>query len=174
MNILVVIDMQNDFITGTLGSEQAQKIVPKVVDKVKHWSGEVFFTQDTHQEDYLETQEGRNLPVSHCIEGTEGWEICAELAEFVKREPILKESFGSLSLPEYVGAILRDVEEEDVTFTLVGLCTDICVIANGMILKAAFPEATVEVDASCCAGVTVESHENALAAMKMCQISVVS
>lgn len=172
MEILVVIDMQNDFISGTLGSQQARGIVPSVVEKVSNWQGEVLFTRDTHQDNYLDTQEGRILPVVHCVEGSEGWEICKELQEYVKSEPLDKPSFGGLELPDRIRTIIGNCPESEVTITLLGLCTDICVISNAMILKPAFPEACVVVDSNCCAGVTTESHINALSAMKMCQIDI--
>lgn len=172
MDILVVIDMQKDFIDGALGSKEAQEIVLPVVEKVSKHSGLVLFTRDTHDEHYLESQEGRHLPVPHCYKNTEGWEICKELQEFVKEEPLDKPTFGGLELPDYLKKYIGNTPEQEVTITLVGLCTDICVISNAMILKPAFPEATIVVDSVCCAGVTVESHNNALAAMKMCQITV--
>ena len=170
MKFLIVVDMQNDFIDGALGTEEAVKILPKVADKVKQFDGEVIFTRDTHYENYSETQEGKNLPVPHCIYGSKGWEIHDCLKEYVKRSPVDKKSFGSIELAEKVREI-ADKSEID-SITLVGLCTDICVISNAMILKASFPETKLTVDASCCAGVTVESHKNALEAMKMCQIEI--
>lgn len=172
MNILVVIDMQNDFISGVLGSEEAKKILPAVVDKLEHWKGDILFTRDTHQANYLDTQEGKNLPVPHCLEGSEGWEIHPDLTKFITRSPVNKGSFGSMDLVEEIRTLQGNCDETQLTITLLGLCTDICVIANAMILKPAFPEALIQVDSHCCAGVTVESHQNALQAMKMCQISI--
>lgn len=172
MNILVVVDMQNDFITGALGSKDAENILPPVVKKVQKWEGEVLFTRDTHQENYLETQEGKNLPVPHCIQGTEGWEIHSDLKPFVTHPPIDKGAFGSLELLKKIQALQGNCAEKDLSITLVGLCTDICVISNAMLLKPCLPEAMIQVAASCCAGVTAESHNNALEAMKMCQISI--
>lgn len=172
MDILIVIDMQNDFISGALGSEAAKNIVPKVVDKLKHWKGEILFTRDTHQDNYLETQEGKNLPVPHCIQNTEGWEIHPDLNQFIKHTPINKGSFASLDLVAQIQQIQGDCPESDLIISLIGLCTDICVISNAMILKPSFPEALIQVDATCCAGVTAESHTNALQSMKMCQISI--
>ncbi|MDO4313708.1 MAG: cysteine hydrolase [Eubacteriales bacterium] len=172
MKILLVIDMQNDFIDGALGTKEAEAIVPKVVEKIKGFDGRILATRDTHEENYLETQEGRKLPVKHCIRGTEGWEIRPEIQELVKELPIDKTIFGSLDL----GNMLQkydEWQEKIESVTLVGLCTDICVISNAMIVKAALPEAEVIVDASCCAGVTPESHRQALEAMKVCQIEVV-
>lgn len=171
MKVLVVVDMQNDFIDGALGTKEAEQIVSNVVKKIQGFDGLVLATRDTHGENYLETQEGRNLPVEHCIRGTKGWEIRPEIAECIAEAPIDKVTFGSAELGEY----LRNYNEEKETVesvTLVGLCTDICVISNAMIVKANLPEVPVIVDASCCAGVTPESHRQALGAMKMCQIMV--
>ncbi|MCD8127860.1 MAG: cysteine hydrolase [Clostridiales bacterium] len=169
MKLLVVIDMQKDFVDGALGTSEAVAIVPRVQEKVvarqaAGWT--VVFTRDTHTEQYLDTQEGRKLPVPHCIRGTPGWEIIPELS--TQGCLILdKPSFGSLELARYA-AQLGDLEEIE----LVGLCTDICVISNALLLKAAVPEVLIRVDASCCAGVTPDSHANALRAMEMCQINV--
>ncbi len=168
MKVLVVVDMQNDFIDGALGTGEAVAIVPKVVEKVKGFQGGVIFTRDTHPEDYMNTAEGKKLPVPHCICGTAGWEIAPQLEELRQTPPVDKVTFGSTALPQIV-AQLGEVEE----ITLVGLCTDICVISNALILKAHFPEVPIIVDASCCAGVTPASHNNALEAMKMCQIDVI-
>lgn len=171
MKVLVVVDMQNDFIDGALGTKEAVAIVPKVAEKVKEFDGLVLSTRDTHQADYLETQEGRNLPVEHCIQGTAGWQLRSEIAELISEEPIDKPSFGSLDL----AGKLREMNERDKieSITLIGLCTDICVISNAMILKAQFPEVPIMVDAACCAGVTPESHTRALEAMKVCQIQII-
>lgn len=168
--ILLVIDMQNDFIDGALGTKEAVKIVPNVEAKIKNFTGKVIFTRDTHFENYLETQEGRNLPVKHCIKDTKGWEIREELEALRKEKAIDKLTFGSSEL----GAMLVKLNEEEPveSIEIVGLCTDICVISNAMIAKAFLPEVPVSVDAACCAGVTPESHKNALNAMKVCQIRV--
>lgn len=169
MKALICVDMQNDFIDGALGTKEAEAIVPFVKEKLRkarQEDTEVIFTRDTHFEDYLTTQEGKKLPVEHCIKNTEGWEISREL-EVLDSVIFDKITFGSVELPEYLKKI-KDLE----TVELIGLCTDICVISNAMLIKAAFPEITVKVDSSCCAGVTPESHENALNAMKMCQIEV--
>lgn len=163
---LVVVDMQIDFVTGALGTKEAQEIVPAVRKKIMQYIKEkqkIIFTKDTHQENYLCTQEGKKLPVKHCIKGTEGWEIIPELSEYVTKV-IEKPTFGATALPEQV--------KEAECIELVGLCTDICVISNAMLLKAYYPERIICVDASCCAGVTPQSHQNALEAMKMCQIEV--
>lgn len=169
-NILVVVDMQNDFIDGALGTAEAVAIVPKVVEKIEGFAGKVLYTRDTHEENYMDTQEGHNLPIPHCIRGTEGWQLAPEIAELCKADCIDKPTFGSVEL----GQMLKALNEEEPIekITLVGLCTDICVISNAMIAKAFLPEVQIAVDASCCAGVTPESHENALEAMKMCQITV--
>jgi len=169
-DLLLVIDMQNDFIDGALGTPEAAAIVENVVRKVRGFTGTVLFTRDTHEETYLDTQEGRNLPVPHCIRGTHGWEICDALQPYVKGDVIDKVTFGSSEL----GGLLSAMNEADPirSVTLTGLCTDICVISNAMIVKAFLPEVPVTVDAACCAGVTPESHRNALSAMKMCQITV--
>lgn len=164
---IVIVDMQNDFIDGALGTKEAQEMLPKMVEKLEEVRDvDLIFTQDTHQKDYLSTQEGKNLPVEHCIEGQEGWEICKELQPFLNKAKtvVKKPAFGSMELP----ALVKEYDEVE----LVGLCTDICVISNAMILKAASPEQKIAVDASCCAGVTPESHVGALSAMKMCQIEI--
>ncbi len=169
-NILIVVDMQNDFIDGALGTKEAVAIVPKVAEKIQSFDGKVLFTRDTHESNYLETQEGRKLPVEHCIRGTEGWEISPVLAPLCTETPIDKVTFGAKQL----GGILEALNDKEPigSITLIGLCTDICVISNAMLAKAFLPEVEVIVDAGCCAGVTPESHKNALAAMKMCQITV--
>lgn len=161
---LIVVDMQNDFIDGSLGTKEAQAIVENVKKKIEQYRAngdEIIFTRDTHQADYLQTPEGRELPVEHCIEGTHGWEI-AEGIDIPDCLHIDKPTFGWTKWNQY------NFE----TMELVGLCTDICVVSNALILKAYFPEAEISVDASCCAGVTPESHEAALTTMKMCQIQI--
>lgn len=181
MKILVVIDMQNDFITGSLGTPEAEATVPRVVEKIRSWTGgPVYATQDTHFPNYMETQEGRILPVVHCIQGTEGWKIessvRAALTEGAGRnESVLyltKATFGSRDLAEVL--VQRRKEEPIEEIVLIGLCTDICVISNALVLKAFLPEVPITVDAACCAGVNPESHRNALDAMRMCQIGVVN
>ena len=168
MKFLIVVDMQNDFIDGSLGSDMARAIVPTVVEKVKNFDGKVIFTRDTHFENYMDTQEGKYLPVVHCIKDTDGWQICDELAPLAKII-IDKPTFGSMELPSIIKSLDKSVEEIE----LCGLCTDICVISNAMILKAAFTESKIKVCANACAGVTAESHREALDAMKMVQIKVV-
>ena len=169
-NILIVVDMQNDFIDGALGTPEAVAIVPAAAEKIRSFPGTVLFTRDTHTPDYLNTQEGRNLPVVHCVRGTPGWELRPELQALCKTAPIDKPTFGSAKLGELLLAM--DREDPIASVTLIGLCTDICVISNALLVKAFLPEVPVTVDAACCAGVTPESHRNALAAMKMCQIAV--
>lgn len=169
MKLLVVIDMQNDFIDGALGTPEAVAIVEKVRAKTEEYKKAgypVIYTRDTHPESYAETLEGKNLPVPHCIKGTKGWEITEKLVtEGCKI--IDKPTFGSTELGEYVRGF-KDIEEIE----LVGLCTDICVISNALLIKANLPETKITVDSSCCAGVTPESHSNALSSMKMCQIEI--
>ena len=169
-NYLIVVDMQNDFIDGTLGTAEAAGIVERVAEKIRGFNGEVIFTRDTHPNDYLNTQEGKNLPVVHCVEGSEGWRIREGLTEIRPCSVIDKPTFGSAEL----GAILARKNEEEAIgeITLIGLCTDICVISNALLIKAFLPEVPVRVDAACCAGVTPQSHCNALEAMKMCQIRI--
>ena len=170
--LLLVIDMQNDFIDGSLGTKEAQKILPAVIEKVREFDGDVIFTRDTHFENYMETQEGRRLPVPHCIKGTAGWELAPELERLriEKNAPVFdKLTFGCKELPVYLAESYPEGLE---SAELIGVCTDICVISNALLLKAFFPELPVSVTASLCAGVTPESHEIALKAMKMCQIEV--
>ena len=169
MKYLIVVDMQNDFIDGALGTAEAQAIVPYVKSVIENFDGKVLFTRDTHFESYMETQEGKNLPVPHCIKGTEGWQIRAELDALRKTDAIDKITFGSRDLVEILGG---EPDVESITF--VGLCTDICVISNAMLVKAFYPEIPLTVDARACAGVTPQSHKNALDAMKMCQIKVIN
>ncbi len=167
MKLLIVIDMQNDFIDGSLGTKEAEAIVPKVVEKVRNFDGEVIFTQDTHGENYEQTQEGRKLPVRHCIEETEGWQIRKELKPFI-RTKWRKRTFGSIALAEAISE-MGDIE----SIELVGLCTDICVVSNALIIKAANREIPIIVDSSCCAGVTPDKHNAALEVMRSCQIEVI-
>lgn len=169
MKYLIVVDMQVDFITGSLGSPLATAIVDNVVEKVKNFNGKIIFTRDTHFENYMDTQEGKKLPVPHCIKDTAGWQFCDELHPYVETV-VDKVTFGSMDLPQ----MLRDFGDDIEEIELCGLCTDICVISNAMILKAAFPETKITVHASCCAGVTVESHNTALNAMRAVQIEVIS
>ncbi len=170
--ILIVVDMQNDFITGSLGSVQAEKIVPYVKKKIEEYralGSKIIFTRDTHSDNYLSTQEGRLLPVRHCIKGTYGYEITKEL-DFKDSEVYDKNSFGDIAFAEKVAALAVDTEEIE----LCGLCSDICVVSNALILKAALPEIKITVDAKACAGVSEESHQAALLTMKMCQVNIVN
>lgn len=170
MKILIVVDMQNDFIDGALGTKEAEKIVANVKEKIDTYrsnNDEVIFTRDTHFEDYLETQEGKNLPVKHCIKDTFGWQISSKL-DVADSVVIDKPTFGSTKLMEYLLS-KQNISE----IQLVGLCTDICVISNAFLLKAALPEVLISVDSRCCAGVTPESHNRALESMKTCQIMVI-
>ena len=166
---IVVVDMQNDFIDGALGTREAQEMLPRMVEKLTAARAEgtaLIFTMDTHGADYLETQEGKKLPVEHCIRGTAGWQIADALQPFVREAAavIEKPTFGATALP----AVLADYDEIE----FVGLCTDICVISNALLAKAFYPEKRITVDAACCASVTPESHANALSAMRMCQVEV--
>lgn len=176
MKVLVVIDMQKDFTTGVLGNEQTAAVVAPVAEKIREFRKNpedvIFATFDTHFENYMDTQEGKNLPVPHCIKGTDGWTLDNEVAEALGDEytPIGKLTFGSVELPQRIKAAVNTDEIEEIQ--LIGVCTDICVISNAMILKAEFTEVPIRVFADCCAGVTPESHSNALNAMKMCQIIV--
>lgn len=167
--ILIVVDMQNDFIDGALGTKEAVAIVPYVKDVIENFEGKVYFTRDTHFENYMETQEGANLPVPHCIKDTDGWQIRAELDALRRTEAIDKLTFGSSALVDVLKAE-KDIE----SITFVGLCTDICVISNAMVVKAFFPEVPLIVDAKGCAGVSPESYQRALEAMKVCQIKIIN
>ena len=169
---LIVVDMQNDFIDGSLGTPEALAIVPEVEKKIRSFDGEIIFTRDTHPEDYLSTQEGRNLPVVHCVKDSHGWRIREGLTDIRPCRVIDKPTFGS---PE-LGALLleENIREEIGEITVIGLCTDICVISNALLIKAFLPEVSVKVDAACCAGVTPQSHKNALEAMKLCQIGIIN
>ena len=169
--ILLVIDMQNDFIDGALGTPEAAAIVDRVVEELgKYPAGDVIATRDTHSENYLDTQEGRYLPVTHCVQGTPGWELNPRIAAALKDAAIVdKPSFGS---KELAGQVAKMAQEEDLDITLVGLCTDICVVSNALLIKAFAPETPVRVIADCCAGVTPESHQAALETMRMCQIQI--
>lgn len=165
---LIVIDMQNDFVDGALGTKEAQAIVPNVKKKIEEYKArgdEIIFTRDTHYDDYLKTNEGKHLPVQHCIFQTNGWEIHSELDDLDYLH-LDKETFGYAYWDEWLNRGIEVIE-------IVGLCTDICVVSNTLILKAMYPEINITVDASCCAGVTPESHQAALTTMKMCQINVI-
>ena len=177
MKVLIVVDMQNDFVTGALGTPEAEAIVPNVVAKIKEYhsiaGSEIVLTRDTHTAKYRETLEGKNLPILHCVRGTPGWRFCDEIEDVWRKElsfiyTVEKSSFGTLDWEEYVGPYYNIESIE-----LVGVCTDICVISNALILKAMRPEVEIIVDASCCAGTTPENHKAALQVMKSCQINVI-
>lgn len=171
-HFLVVVDMQKDFVDGALGTAEALSIIPAAVDKILSFGGELFVTYDTHFEDYLNSAEGKKLPVPHCIYGTPGWELDARIAGAVEEMPhykVQKYTFGSTTLPH----LMMEVADGDAfSIELIGLCTDICVVSNALLLKAHFPDAPISVDAACCAGVTPELHEAALKTMRSCQIDI--
>ena len=184
MKVLIVVDMQNDFIDGVLGTKEAQAIVPRVCDKIRNFDGLIIATKDTHDENYLKTQEGKNLPVPHCIVGTTGHDINRDIFNAIREKHGLtaeKHTFGTFKLSKWIEKMTDLFSEEKLTdlfseeieaIELIGVCTDICVISNALILKASFPEVPIYVDATCCAGVTPELHEAALKVMKSCQIIV--
>ncbi|MBQ6388096.1 MAG: cysteine hydrolase [Mogibacterium sp.] len=169
--LLIVIDMQNDFIDGALGTREAKAIVENVKAKIRSYDPQdVIATRDTHAVNYLETQEGRNLPVVHCVKGTDGWQIRPDIAELLGNAKIYdKPTFGSVELAKDLAELAAS---EEIELELIGLCTDICVVSNALLLKAAMPEVPISVDASCCAGVTPATHEAALSTMQTCQIKV--
>lgn len=170
---LVVVDMQKDFVDGALGTPEAQAIVDNVCRKILSFEGEIIITFDTHGENYIDTAEGKKLPVKHCIKGTEGFELDENVKSALENKnytAVEKPTFGSVLLPE---VIREKAQDEEFTVELVGLCTDICVVSNALLLKAFFPEADISVDSECCAGVTPESHNAALMTMKSCQINVI-
>lgn len=176
MKLLIVVDCQNDFITGSLGTREAQEIVPRVIEKIKQYNSnecKIFATMDTHDEFYFETMEGKKLPIKHCIENTDGWKIEENIDdELLKNNnsyKFIKRTFGFNNLP-YLIAENENIE----SIELIGLCTDICVVSNALLLKTYFPEVPIIVDASCCAGVTPETHLAALTVMKQCQIDVIN
>lgn len=178
--ILVVVDMQNDFITGSLGTKEAVAIVPNVLDKIKEYDiNDIYVTRDTHQMDYMSTNEGKHLPVEHCIENTWGWELQDDVKKAVEGAKLVnKPTFGSTELAAVLAKVYEELPDpengvKEFSIELIGLCTDICVVSNALLLKAQMPEITISVDSKCCAGVTPESHEAALTTMKMCQIEVI-
>ena len=181
MKILIVVDMQNDFINGALGTAEAAAVVANVVSRIENSRGElVLLTQDTHDEDYLNTPEGRKLPVTHCIEGTDGWQINPAVKNAWRSNPdtivipqldentFKKPVFGSAELVEF----LRTCQNEITAIEILGVCTDICVISNAIMIKNALPDIEISVNADCCAGVTPQSHQEALNIMKMCHIDI--
>ena len=173
--LLVVVDMQRDFIDGSLGTKEAQEIVPNVAEKIKEYQNagdQVVFTFDTHYENYLETQEGKRLPVKHCIKGTEGWELDKALQDF-QGIHCEKNSFGSDNLASIIRHLYSIHHNKGFYVELIGVCTDICVVSNALLIKSIEPEVRIVVDASCCAGTTPEKHKAALEVMKSCQIDVI-
>ena len=177
MNILIVIDMQKDFVDGALGTPEAEAIVPAVTEKIREYArrGDVVIaTRDTHGEDYPDTQEGRNLPVVHCVRDTPGWELDARVAAALPEDALIvdKPTFGSTELAEIMGRYAEEYGQENVNAELIGLCTDICVVSNALLLKAHFYEMPITVDARCCAGVTPGKHAAALETMASCQIRI--
>lgn len=170
--ILIVVDIQNDFVDGALGTTEAKGIIGNAVEKIENFEGKIFVTFDTHFDNYMETLEGKNLPVPHCIKGTKGWELNTEIQNALEGKDYIsveKVTFGSRELPQ----IIKENADEKFEACLIGLCTDICVVSNALLLKANFPENKVSVDASCCAGVSIETHEAALKTMECCQIEVI-
>ena len=170
--ILVIVDIQKDFVDGALGTPEAVAIIDNAVSKIEGFEGKIYVTFDTHFEDYLETAEGKKLPVPHCIKGTDGWKLNDKISAALFNKgctAVEKLTFGSVDLPKLIS---EEVGDEDFSVELIGLCTDICVISNALILKANFPEKEIIVDSACCAGVTPETHDAALTTMKMCQINV--
>lgn len=171
-NILVVVDVQNDFIDGVLGTKEAEAIVDNVVKRINEFSGKIYVTMDTHMSDYLDTNEGKKLPVPHCIRLTHGWLLNEKVRSALEKKEhvkiVEKQTFGSVDLANYL------VDEEDVDgIELIGLCTDICVVSNALLIKASLPETDISVNANCCAGVTPELHKAALDTMKSCQINII-
>ncbi len=172
-HFLIVVDIQNDFVNGALGTKEAEGIIAPACEKIKNFQGEIFVTYDTHFEDYLSTAEGVKLPVEHCIKGTDGWQLNGEIQKALKDKnytAVEKLTFGSTQLPSLIKKAAGDSEFD---ITLIGLCTDICVVSNALILKANFYDKRIIVYKNCCAGVTVDSHNAALTTMQMCQIEVV-
>lgn len=169
---LVVVDLQKDFVDGALGTKEAAAIIPNAAEKIRRFEGEIFVTFDTHAENYMDTAEGRKLPVPHCIKGTDGWQLDRNITDALKEkayQAVEKPTFGSVRLPQLIE---KAAAGDDFKVTLIGLCTDICVVSNALLLKANFPEMKIAVDAACCAGVTPETHDAALATMRCCQIDI--
>lgn len=171
--VLVIVDMQNDFIDGVLGTKEAKNIIPNIIDKINTFSGYISVTMDTHDDEYLSTQEGIKLPFKHCVYKTFGWQLNSSINDALESKSYrkyIKHTFGSQHLAHELQGLGNRIEEIE----LVGVCTDICVISNALLLKAFLPEVKITVDAKCCAGVTPESHKNALESMKMCQINIIN
>lgn len=173
MRYLIVVDMQKDFVTGVLGTKEAQQILPAVADRVRSFEGQVIFTRDTHQSDYMETQEGKYLPVPHCIQGSEGWQLADELEEIRAERNLPVYDKVTFGCPELARDLVKADRQEPIEFIeLIGVCTDICVVSNALTIKAHLPEVPMYVDPACCAGVTPQAHEAALTTMKSCQIQM--
>ncbi len=169
---LIAVDLQKDFVDGALGTPEAEAIVPAAAEKLRGFDGEIFVTLDTHHENYMDTAEGQKLPVPHCIKGSDGWRLDARIAAALENRPyttVEKPTFGATALPALIEAA---ADSGDFSLELIGLCTDICVVSNALLLKAHFPEAPIAVDAACCAGVTPEKHAAALETMRSCQIEI--
>lgn len=173
MRILIVVDMQKDFINGSLGSRDAEAIVEAAVNKINGFNGDIIVTLDTHFENYMETSEGKNLPIPHCIKDTDGWQLDSRIRATLDKKAysaVEKITFGSVELPKIIA---ENYDINNIEIELIGLCTDICVVSNALLLKAHFPEIPIFVDSSCCAGVTPKSHNAALETMRSCQINVI-
>lgn len=171
---LIAVDLQRDFVDGALGTAEAQAIVPKAAEAIRRFDGQVFATLDTHFDDYMNTAEGRKLPVPHCIKGTAGWQLNDTIADALQGRlytAVEKHTFGSIDLPQMIAEAAGG---EPFAITLIGVCTDICVVSNALLLKAHFPEAEITVDAACCAGTSVTAHQAALTTMRCCQINVIN
>lgn len=170
--ILLVIDMQNDFIDGSLGTKEALSIVPHVIKKINSYDpNHVYATRDTHPKDYLNTQEGKYLPVEHCIINTDGWQLQKDISQLIQKDHIYdKPTFGSIQLAEKMSEL---AQKEPIEIEIIGLCTDICVVSNALLIKAYLPEIKISIDPSCCAGVTPEKHQAAIETMKSCQIQII-
>lgn len=172
-HFLVVVDIQNDFVDGSLGTAQAEKIIDSCVVKIKNFDGEIFVTFDTHTDDYMSSAEGKKLPVVHCVKGTDGWKLNSKIEQALTHKrytSVEKITFGSVDLPKLIKDAAGD---SDFDITLIGLCTDICVVSNALILKAYFSDKEIYVDSNCCAGVTPQSHNDALSVMRSCQINII-
>ncbi|MBQ9530473.1 MAG: cysteine hydrolase [Eubacterium sp.] len=170
---LIVVDMQNDFVDGALGTKEAESIVDNVVCEIENFNGKIFATYDTHYEDYLQTSEGKKLPVEHCIKDTDGWQLNSAVEEALNKKgfiSVIKNTFGSVDLPKL---IKEEAGNDDFSVELIGLCTDICVVSNALLLKANFSEKDICVKENCCAGVTPDAHNCALVTMRSCQIDII-
>ena len=173
MKYLIVVDMQKDFVTGVLGTKEAQQILPNLVERVQNFDGQVIFTRDTHRSDYMDTQEGRFLPVPHCIQGSEGWQLVDVLEEIRTQRNLPVYDKVTFGCPELARDLVKANEQKPIeSIELMGVCTDICVVSNALTVKAHLPEVPMYVDSACCAGVTPQAHEAALTTMRSCQIQI--